>query len=57
MSGYKVMTRFKVRSRVHRTQIANVLNKLTKDGWDIVDVMACYGAYTVVAKRKVRVKK
>lgn len=55
-STYRVITRWKVRNRVHRSDLAGVLNKLTGQGWDIHDVMACYGHYTVVAKRRVRVK-
>lgn len=51
---YRVVWRWKVRNRVHRNDLAAALNKLAKDGWDICDVMACFGSYTVVAKRKVR---
>lgn len=55
-SKYRVVTRWKVCNRVHRGDLAARLNKLTDAGWDIHDVMACYGSYTVVTKRRVREK-
>ena len=51
---YRVVMRWKVKNNVHRSGLADALNKLSKDGWDIVDVMATYGRYTIVSKRKVR---
>lgn len=53
---YRVITRWKVRNNIHRSDLAVVLNKLTSAGWDIYDAVVSFGRFTVIAKRRVREK-